>query len=204
MGFFFTVHGSEKKIEGSALTCNWLNQARYPAHAEFRTLTSSHYLAHFENLETHAQEATQLPLNNWSSTYTLRMKLKENDFSFQQYHLHLQLVLWGKCIMLVENTTSKISVHIIRRYLRIGKRRTGESFKHGLYKQRVIRALYPVCLGDSRWWLHGFTETSISALFCWSIWSDFTTQTNVSYIWLQLISVAVNENVCQYLLLGLS
>ena len=41
-GFLFYCPWFRKKIEGSALTCNWLNQARYPAHAEFRTLTSSH------------------------------------------------------------------------------------------------------------------------------------------------------------------
>ena len=49
------------------------------------------------------------------------MKLKETEFSFQQYHFHFQLVQWGKYTVFAENTASEMSMPVIQRYLRTGK-----------------------------------------------------------------------------------
>lgn len=46
------------------------------------TLTTSHYLVHFQNMVTHAQKAVDLLLTNSFSTYLLHIKLKEPEFSF--------------------------------------------------------------------------------------------------------------------------
>ena len=88
------------------------------------------------------QETTDPLPTHCSSTYMLYMKLKETVCSFQQHRhcFHTRFVM-GKYTVLVENTTSKKSIPVIRRYLRIGK---GSLPEAGLE-----------CLCKDTWWSSG-------------------------------------------------